>query len=96
MSNNNPASILYDENGNAVGVVLDADGNYRLQVDAEIASPTGETANVDVTGNRFMLATNDLSARKLLERCVTELTKIRKHLASITEEEWDDDQHDEN
>jgi len=96
MSNYNPASILYDQNGNPVGVVLDADGNYRLQVDAEISSPTGETANIDITGNRFMLATNDLVARKLLERCASELTKIRKHLASITDEEWDDDVYDEN
>lgn len=96
MSNYNPAAILYDLNGNPVGVVQDADGNFRLQVEAEITSASGQTANIDISGNRFMLATNDLVSRKLLERCVSELTKIRKHLATITEAEWDDDTHDEN
>jgi hypothetical protein len=77
VSNNNPASILYDQNGNAVGVVLDTDGNYRLQVEAD-------------TGNRTMLATSDALLLGAVNSLLKEARKIRKHLELINDDTGDD------
>lgn len=90
MSNNNPASILYDQNGNAVGVVLDTDGNYRLQVEAEITSPDGIAADIDATGNRTMLATSDAMLLGAVNSLLKEARKIRKHLELINDDTGDD------
>lgn len=90
MANNNPASILYDQNGNAVGVVLDTDGNYRLQVEAEVTSPDGIAADIDITGNRTMLATSDALLLGAMNSLLKEARKIRKHLELINDDTGDD------
>src|SRR5271154_1293276 len=51
MSNDSPAAILFDELGNPIGVVQDADGYYRLLVEdlPTKVAPTVSFANSSVT-----------------------------------------------
>lgn len=87
MSNYNPASILFDQQGNPVGVVLDDSGNYRLQVQSLITDKDGEEASIDIQGNRVMLATNDQHLLAVAQEILGELRQVKKHLETITGEE---------
>jgi hypothetical protein len=87
MSNYNPASILFDQQGNPVGVILDDSGNYRLQVQSLIADKDGEEASIDIQGNRVMLATSDQHLLAVAQEILGELRQVKKHLETITGEE---------
>jgi hypothetical protein len=93
MSNRSPASILYDENGNPVGVMFDG-SVYRLQVEALISNADGVSADIEQLGTRNALAVEYPKLYMLQEEILGELIKIRKHLSSITEEEWDGERDD--
>jgi hypothetical protein len=87
MSNYNPASILFDQEGNPVGVILDESGNYRLQVQSLISDKNGKEAKIDIEGNRVMLATNDQNLLSVAQKILGELRQVKKHLETITGEE---------
>lgn len=87
MSNYNPASILFDQEGNPVGVILDESGNYRLQVQSLISDKNGKEAKIDIEGNRVVLATNDQNLLSVAQKILGELRQVKKHLETITGEE---------
>lgn len=90
---NTPASILYDENGNPIGVLYDGTV-YRLKVDAVISDGEGNLADIEQIGNRDALAVEYPILLKRAEEILGELRVIRRHIQSITEEEWDDNDND--
>lgn len=86
MSNDSPARILYDEDGNPVGVLQD-DAVYRLQVEAKLATGNALAGRVkaipyDSVGNE-----TTLELLTTMELVLAELKKITLHLSSMTDEE---------
>lgn len=55
----------------------------------------GDLAGVSVRGNLKSLQVADLRLIDIAREMLSEMKKIRKHISSITEERWDDDDHDE-
>lgn len=90
---NTPASILYDVNGNPIGVLYDG-AVYRLKVDAVLTDGAGNIADVEQVGTRSALAVEYPLLLKKAEEILGELRVIRRHIQSITEEEWDEDDND--
>ena len=90
---NTPASILYDENGNPVGVLYDGTV-YRVQVDTIISDVDGNVADIEQVGNRDALAVEYPMLLKRAEDILGELRIIRRHIQTITEEEWDNNDND--
>ena len=90
---NTPASILYDENGNPIGVLYDGTV-YRVQVDTIISDVDGNVADIEQVGNRDALAVEYPMLLKRAEDILGELRIIRRHIQTITEEEWDNNDND--
>ena len=74
-----PVAILYDINGNPITVVLDAEGNYRLAVEASFSGELSE-----VMGTRDALAVSYPEMLKVLERITSQLDIVLRHLAEVT------------
>jgi len=74
-----PVAILYDINGNPITVVLDAEGNYRLAVEASFSGELTE-----VMGSRDALAVSYPEMLKVLERITSQLDIVLRHLAEVT------------
>jgi hypothetical protein len=74
-----PVAILYDINGNPITVVLDAEGNYRLAVEASFSGELTE-----VMGTRDALAVSYPEMLKVLERITSQLDIVLRHLAEVT------------
>ena len=90
---NTPASILYDKDGNPVGVLYDGTV-YRVQVDTIISDVDGNVADIEQVGNRDALAVEYPMLLKRAEDILGELRIIRRHIQAITEEEWDNNDND--
>ena len=82
----NPASILFDSDGNAVGVIQDGE-IYRLQVDAVISDTSGNIADVEVIGTRKALAVEYPELLSAITRIEEALEKMNAQLAEITGDE---------
>ena len=82
----NPASILFDSDGNAVGVVQDG-SIYRLQVEAVITDVDGLYVDTEVMGNRQAQAVSYPELLAAVVRIGAALDKINAQLADITGEE---------
>ena len=82
----NPAAILFDSDGNAVGVVQDG-AVYRLQVQATVTDGGDGVAALEVDGTRTAQAVSYpellATAGAILER----LDRVCAHLADITGED---------
>ena len=74
-----PVAILYDINGNPITVVVDAEGNYRLAVEASFSGELTE-----VMGSRDALAVSYPEMLKVLERITSQLDIVLRHLAEVT------------
>ena len=82
----NPASILFDSDGNAVGVVLDGTV-YRLQVEAVLTDSDGLYVDTEVTGTRQAQAVSYPELLSAVHRIEEALEKINAQLADITGDE---------
>lgn len=82
----NPASILFDSDGNAVGVVQDG-AVYRLQVQATVTDGGGNVAGVESMGDRAAVAVSYPELLKVLERISSQLDVALNQLSEITGEE---------
>ena len=82
----NPASILFDSDGNPVGVVQDG-SIYRLQVEAVITDVDGLYVDTEVMGNRQAQAVSYPELLAAVVRIGAALDKINAQLADITGEE---------
>ena len=82
----NPASILFDSDGNAVGVVQDG-SIYRLQVEAVITDVDGLYVDTEVMGTRQAQAVSYPELLAVVVRIEAALDKINAQLADITGEE---------
>ena len=86
MSNLSPASILYDDTGNPVGVVLDG-SVYRLQVEAKIVGstlPTGAATEATLAALETKAATETTLAA-LETKAATETTLAALETKAATE-----------
>ena len=75
-------AVLYDADGNPVTVILDADGDYRLAVDAVLGDNLTEAM-----GTREAVAVSYPEMLKVLERITSQLDIVLRHLASVTGED---------
>ena len=75
-------AVLYDADGNPVTVILDAEGNYRLAVDAVLGDNLTEAM-----GTREAVAVSYPEMLKVLERITAQLDIVLRHLASVTGED---------
>ena len=82
----NPASILFDSDGNAVGVVLDGTV-YRLQVEAVLTDGTGAIGGIETEGTRKALAVSDPELLAAVQRIGDKLDTVLAQLADITGED---------
>jgi hypothetical protein len=76
------SSILYDENGNKVGVIIDGE-IYRLQVEATIASGHNLATEAAITKVQLQLY-------EMISVMTLELTKIRALMEHLTDEQIND------
>lgn len=81
-----PASVIVDSAGNLVGVTLDGT-TYRLQVEAVVASATGETAEIEVEGTRAAQAVSYPELLSTVESIGDKLDRILAYMATITGDE---------
>ena len=82
----NPASILFDSDGNAVGVIQDG-AIYRLQVEAVVTDASGKTSNLESDGTRVAQAVSYPELLSAIHRIEEALEKMNAQLADITGEE---------
>ena len=82
----NPASILFDSDGNAVGVIQDG-AIYRLQVEAVLTDVDGLNVDTEVMGNRQAQAISYPELLAAVVRIEAALDKINAQLADITGED---------
>lgn len=75
-------AVLYDADGNPVTVILDAEGNYRLAVDAVLGDNLTEAM-----GTREAVAVSYPEMLKVLERITSQLDIVLRHLAAVTGED---------
>jgi hypothetical protein len=75
-------AVLYDADGNPVTVILDAEGNYRLAVDAVLGDNLTEAM-----GTREAVAVSYPEMLKVLERITSQLDIVLRHFAAVTGED---------
>lgn len=81
-----PASVLFDRDGNPVGVMHDG-SVYRLQVEALVTGPGGGSAAIETMGSREALAVSYPEMLKVLERIDAQLARLNAQIATITGED---------
>ncbi len=81
-----PASVLVDESGNLLGVVLDG-SVYRLQVEAIVANSDGDSAAIEFEGARAAQAVSYPELLSTVESIGDKLDRILAYMATITGDE---------
>lgn len=82
----NPAAILFDSDGNAVGVVQDG-AVYRLQVQATVTDGGDGVAALEVDGTRTAQAVSYPELLSVAGAILERLDRVCAHLADITGED---------